>query len=296
MSEQASQLVGETVSWRCYQCGDGYEERPAWCAGCGATASTYRVGSRARAHIDSVLEIASASDLTRDATRVTELAACPGVLVGAGALVVLAGPPGSGKSSLAARILDGTSGTVVYVSVEEAPGASVGQRLARLEISRPEFLVVGWGSADQIAALARQRRVTALAIDSVQVASWHARELRHLLAVLPQLRLIVAVSQVNKRGEIAGTNELLHEADVCLEVESMSATLVKSRYQEVRSDEKRIVPVLPATTPPGEVRQAGAPVGPVSGVLVESISPRDESRLNAPISLAAARAARQRDR
>jgi predicted ATP-dependent serine protease len=240
-----------------------------------------------------VLEVATARDLASSATAVAPLAACPGVLVGAGALAVLAGPPGSGKSTLAARVLDGTPGAVAYVSVEEAPGASVGQRLSRLGITRPDFFVVGWGSADQIAALVRQRRITALAIDSVQVAHWHARELRHLLAVLPSLRLVVAVSQVNKRGEIAGTNELLHEADVCLEVEAMRARLVKSRFQEVHSHEPITLSVLPSAPPHDQIRQQGAPVRPLPGVRMQGISPGDAARSHHPISLADFRAARR---
>ena len=247
--------------WRCFQCGDSYDDRPTFCAGCGQTGSVYQLGRRARAEIDSALEIASAADLVRQANRVEQLAGCPGVMVGGQALVVLAGPPGSGKSSLATRILDGTPGPVIYVSVEEAPGPSLGQRLARLGVKRADFGVIGWGDADQVAAVLRNRRCVAVCIDSVQVAHWHARELRHLLAVLPALRLVVAVSQVNKRGEIAGTNELLHEADVALEVADMSATRVKSRFSPVQgnSNDKPIrfpvlLPVLSATVATDEVR------------------------------------------
>ncbi|MBP6834028.1 MAG: hypothetical protein KA978_24795 [Deltaproteobacteria bacterium] len=244
--------------WRCFECGDSYDERPSFCAGCGQTGSTYQLGRRARAEIDSALEIATAADLVRQANQVEQLAGCPGVMVGGQALVVLAGPPGSGKSSLATRILDGTQGPVMYVSVEEAPGPSLGQRLARLGVRRPDFYVIGWGDADQVAAVLRQRRCVAVAIDSVQVAHWHARELRHLLAVLPSLRLIVAVSQVNKRGEIAGTNELLHEADVALEIEDLQARLVKSRFQGVTTDGTVVLPVLPPALPRDEVRREGA--------------------------------------
>ena len=269
--------------WRCYVCGDSYDERPAFCAGCGQTGSVYQLGRRARAEIDHALEIATAADLVRQADRVEQLAGCPGVMVGGQALVVIAGPPGSGKSSLATRILDGTTGPVMYVSVEEAPGPSLGQRLARLGVRRPDFYVIGWGDADQVAAVLRQRRCVAVAIDSVQVSHWHARELRHLLAVLPSLRLVVAVSQVNKRGEIAGTNELLHEADVALEVEDLHARLVKSRFQG-ESNGTVVLPVLPATFPRNEVRREGASLRHLRVVRDEAVSEGAQPHRDAPLS------------
>ena len=267
--------------WRCFQCGDSYDDRPAFCAGCGQTGSVYQLGRRARAEIDGALEIASAAELVSQANHVGQLAGCPGVMVGGQALVVLAGPPGSGKSTLATRIIDGTPGPVMLVSVEEAPGPSLGQRLARLGVRRADFGVIGWGDADQVATVLRQRRCVAVAIDSVQVAHWHARELRHLLAVLPSLRLVVAVSQVNKRGEIAGTNELLHEADVALEVEDLQARLVKSRFQE--NNGTVVLPVLPSTLPRDEVRREGAPLRHLRLVRDASVSPSAQPHRDAPL-------------
>ena len=267
--------------WRCFQCGDSYDDRPAFCAGCGQTGSVYQLGRRARAEIDGALEIASAAELVSQANHVGQLAGCPGVMVGGQALVVLAGPPGSGKSSLATRILDGTPGPVMLVSVEEAPGPSLGQRLARLGVRRADFGVIGWGDADQVAAVLRQRRCVAVAIDSVQVAHWHARELRHLLAVLPSLRLVVAVSQVNKRGEIAGTNELLHEADVALDVENLQARLVKSRFQE--SNGTVVLPVLPSTLAGDEVRREGASLRHLRVVRDAPVSEGAQPHRDAPL-------------
>lgn len=267
--------------WRCFQCGDSYDDRPAFCAGCGQTGSVYQLGRRARAEIDGALEIASAAELVSQANHVGQLAGCPGVMVGGQALVVLAGPPGSGKSSLATRILDGTPGPVMLVSVEEAPGPSLGQRLARLGVRRADFGVIGWGDADQVAAVLRQRRCVAVAIDSVQVAHWHARELRHLLAVLPSLRLVVAVSQVNKRGEIAGTNELLHEADVALEVVDLQARLLKSRFQE--NNGTVVLPVLPSTLAGDEVRREGASLRHLRVVRDAPVSTGAQPHRDAPL-------------
>jgi predicted ATP-dependent serine protease len=267
--------------WRCFQCGDSYDDRPAFCAGCGQTGSVYQLGRRARAEIDGALEIASAAELVSQANHVGQLAGCPGVMVGGQALVVLSGPPGSGKSTLATRIIDGTPGPVMLVSVEEAPGPSLGQRLARLGVRRSDFGVIGWGDADQVATVLRQRRCVAVAIDSVQVAHWHARELRHLLAVLPSLRLVIAVSQVNKRGEIAGTNELLHEADVALEVEDLQARLVKSRFQE--SNGTVVLPVLPSTLPRDEVRREGPSLRHLRLVRDAAVSPSAQPHRDAPL-------------
>ena len=53
--------------WRCFQCGDSYDDRPAFCAGCGQTGSVYQLGRRARAEIDGALEIASAVRRSRAA-------------------------------------------------------------------------------------------------------------------------------------------------------------------------------------------------------------------------------------
>ena len=267
--------------WRCFQCGDSYDDRPAFCAGCGQTGSVYQLGRRARAEIDGALEIASAAELVSQANHVGQLPGCPGVMVGGQALVVLSGPPGSGKSTLATRIIDGTPGPVMLVSVEEAPGPSLGQRLARLGVRRSDFGVIGWGDADQVATVLRQRRCVAVAIDSVQVAHWHARELRHLLAVLPALRLVVAVSQVNKRGEIAGTNELLHEADVALEVVDLQARLVKSRFQE--NNGTVVLPVLPSTLPRDEVRREGAPLRHLRLVRDAAVPPGAQPHRDAPL-------------
>jgi hypothetical protein len=70
-------------------------------------------------------------------------------------------------------------------------------------------------------------------IDSVQEASWSAKDLRHLLAVVPTLDLVIGVQQVTKDGAPAGLMALQHEADVQVTVEAMQWSLKKSRYQDL---------------------------------------------------------------
>ncbi len=161
--------------------------------------------------------------------------AYPKLRVGRGALIVVYGAPGSGKSTFATRFLDSLTGPVILQSVEEAPGPSLHERLARCHVRRDDFTIVGRASVDQLAECLRAHRAIGLAIDSVQMAAFTADELRHLLIVIPSLHALVAIAQVNKAGRIEGRERLMHEADVAVQCESDGPSLrwelVKSRYQ-----------------------------------------------------------------
>lgn len=102
--------------------------------------------------------------------------------------------------------------------------------LIRANIKGDDFVAMAGASVDAVVAKARRHRAVTMVVDSVQLATWTASELRHLIEALP-LSLLVAVSQVNKRGEPSGENALLHEADVVVCVENMGWRLTKSRYQ-----------------------------------------------------------------
>ena len=84
--------------------------------------------------------------------------------------------------------------------------------------------------------------VVAILIDSVQEASWSAQDLRHLLAVVPTLDLLIGVQQVNKEGAPAGLMALQHEADVQVTVEAMQWSLKKSRYQDLAGVGGEVLP------------------------------------------------------
>lgn len=223
----------DQFTWRCVACGAFFATHAAGCTTCFASGSLLRVGHRPPAAVDALPEVTDARALAKAAWTVVETRAFPALQLCTGALVVVYGPPGNGKSTFATRVLDGLAGPVVLASVEEAPGPSLHARLARCRVRRPDFVIVGRASVDQIATCVRERGAVGVAIDSVQTAAFTPEELRHLLVVLPRLRVLIAVSQVNKRGEVEGRERLRHEADVVVACSAMRWTVEKSRYQQV---------------------------------------------------------------
>ena len=214
-------------------CGSFYASHVGSCTYCFEAGTVMRAGTRATAAIDAEPEVTTAHALAMASWSMVECPAYPELRLGRGALAVLSGPPSQGKSTATTILLNSIPGAVVLQSVEESVGPSLFARFARCGVRRPDFFVVGRASVDQLAECVRSRRAVALGIDSVQVASYDAADLRHLLLVLPELRLLVAVAQVNKQGRIEGRERLLHEADVAIECKEMRWHLVKSRYQPV---------------------------------------------------------------
>jgi len=223
--------MDQSTQFRCLECGASYDRHTPFCAHCWSYGSILLIGRRARAQVDHVPEVTTARALSRTAWSRVDVPSYPKLALGTGALVLLVGPSGSGKSTMLSRALDTMPGPVVYQSIEEAPGPSLAARLARARVKREDFHIVGRASVDQVVEIATKTRAVGLGIDSVQMASYTADELRHLTIVLPNLRVLIVTSQVNKQGRAAGREELLHEADAVLQLDAMHWTLVKSRYQ-----------------------------------------------------------------
>jgi hypothetical protein len=263
------------TTWTCIDCGAQYPVRVGWCTSCGARGRVLMLGRRPRAELDAQPEVADASTIARLAGDPRPLPGLGQVFVGHGALAVLVGESGGGKSTLAARILDQTRGPALFVSVEEGLGPTLAQRLKRLSIDRRDFHLVGRASVDEVSSTITKTRAVAVAIDSVQASTWTPRDLRHLLALHPRVELLIAISQVNARGKPEGRHALIHEADLVIEVSALTASVTKSRYQEVKN-ELSALPVLPRPDAGNPLGQAPSALRHLRLVLGEDLRARVE--------------------
>jgi predicted ATP-dependent serine protease len=218
--------------YRCLQCGSRFSVHTPVCSHCFTSHALALEADRPRAQIDGEVELTSARELARSTW---QDAGVPAYTFGLrrGALVVAVGRSGAGKSTLVVRAIDSMRAPSLLVSLEEPGGPSLAMRLARVGAKRDDLLVCSRGSVDQIASIIRDRKIAAVAIDSVQRSMFEPRDLRHLLLTLPSLVVLFATSQITKTGDIRGTEELRHEADVVLEVDAMRWTVSKSRYETI---------------------------------------------------------------
>jgi hypothetical protein len=224
----------------CLDCHRRYTILPYLCA-CGAYGLIVPYGERPKTLVETVPEVTTAHVLATRAWKRVPVRAYD-IELAPGALVTVTGDPGNGKSSWAGRAADSMPGPVVLASYEEPPGPSLAARLARCAIKRDDFFVVGDCGVDDLAKLINDRRAIALVVDSVQISPFRrARDLRHLLVVLPNLLTIIAVAQANKAGAISGSNELAHESDVIVHCEEMSWVVTKSRYESTPTPPRRVL-------------------------------------------------------
>ncbi|MCK6547890.1 DNA repair protein RadA [Myxococcota bacterium] len=247
--------------FRCNACG---HESPKWlgrCPGCGAWNSlgeeraeaaakgtndkrTFRLPAEEKAEAARApmpLSALAASTVERMPTGIGELDRVLGGGLVPGALVLVGGDPGIGKSTLLIHALDRVVDTLgrrdpdaraLYVTGEESP-EQVKLRADRLGISGDRLLLFAETRTDRIVAAIEASSPAALVIDSIQAI--YDPELESAPGSVAQIREVAArflylakaknlptflVGHVTKDGAIAGPRVLEHMVDTVLYFES----------------------------------------------------------------------------
>lgn len=217
--------------YRCFACQAEYHERVDYCVVCGCSGLVGVAPRRRQARFDSDMQVATAADLVRSSWEDGRSAAYPDLALGSGTVALCYGPPGAGKSTMLARLLDGLRGPVALLATEEGVGPALASRLARLKIKRADYVCLRGGSIDKIVDEVRARQCVAVGIDSVTMSTFTSADLRRAVRACG-VELVAGTLQVTKENIPAGSNQYIHEADVVVVVQDMTWTLAKSRYQE----------------------------------------------------------------
>ncbi|HEX9306938.1 MAG TPA: DNA repair protein RadA [Anaeromyxobacter sp.] len=181
-----------------------------------------------------------ASDEARQKTGIGELDRVLGGGVVPGALVLLGGDPGIGKSTLMLAVLDRLARTrpdrpVLYVSGEES-ARQVKLRADRLGAGAENLQILAETDAERVLRAAEALEPAAVAIDSIQTQ--YLPELQSAPGTVTQIREVTArlmayakttetpvflVGHVTKDGAIAGPRVLEHMVDTVLYFEGGGA-------------------------------------------------------------------------
>jgi DNA repair protein RadA/Sms len=174
-------------------------------------------------------EIDTASAL-RFATNIVEFDRVLGGGIVPGSVVLLAGEPGVGKSTLALQLAAAleSRAAILYVTGEESP-EQLRLRAERLSAVPKDLLVLAETRVESIAAIWADRMPSVVVVDSIQTLRTdrvesapgsvaQVRECAAELSALAKCRntALILVGHVTKEGAVAGPRVLEHLVDVVL--------------------------------------------------------------------------------
>lgn len=190
-------------------------------------------GAAAKLH---TLEDVTASRPPRIFVKSAELARTLGGGIVPGSVILLAGEPGIGKSTLVLTLANdlGATGKVLYASGEESP-EQIADRAHRLGITSKNIKIANETGVENLIATIEAEKPALTIVDSIQTARSMALEgepgtptqIRAATSLLTELAKrinmpLVIIGQVTKEGGVAGPKMLEHIVDVVLNLEGDS--------------------------------------------------------------------------
>lgn len=232
----------------CQQCGATHSKWSGRCDECGSwnslveqaapqaegkSALARSRGSQLKA--TNIAKVSTESAGQRLSTGINELDTVLGGGLMGGSVLLVAGEPGIGKSTLLMQVAAHAANElpVLYISGEES-AAQVGMRAKRLQVTKntSQLELANSTSADDIAATIRSGTYKLVVVDSMQTVA--LAELTSAPGTVSQITnaanliiraakdthtTVIVVGHVTKEGSIAGPKVLEHAVDVVLNVE-----------------------------------------------------------------------------
>lgn len=235
-------MAKSSVKFVCTNCGAQYSAWAGKCAQCGEwntlqeevelapQAGGVKKGATLAPHS---LEASLKTKETRYTSGFDELDEVLGGGLVSGGVVLLAGQPGIGKSTLLMQLASNVAGRakVLYVSGEESE-RQVASRAERLRASGSALSLASSNSAEDIARTIREKQFDVVIVDSIQTVAVESvssapgsvsqitNSTNILLTASKQTdTALVLVGHVTKEGSIAGPKILEHIVDVVLQLE-----------------------------------------------------------------------------
>lgn len=228
-------MATRVASFRCTSCS---HEAPRWfgrCPACGGWSTAEAPGVPAAAAAPTLSTLAApASPAPRIGSGDGEVDRVLGGGFVPGEVVLLAGEPGVGKSTLVLQVLAGVaaSGSSVLLATGEESLAQVALRAARLGLDGDSITAVAESSLPAILGACALHRPELLVVDSIQTVEDPALEqpagsvvqVRECAAALARHAkttgtIVVLVGHVTKDGTVAGPRTLEHLVDAVASLE-----------------------------------------------------------------------------
>ncbi len=250
----------EKPVYLCHECGHRSPKWMGFCPQCRSTDELAEVAPlKRRSSGHEAAPVVSVTDVTttisdRSATGIRELDRVLGGGLVPGAVVLVGGEPGVGKSTLLLQTADSISasaGSVVIATAEESTH-QVQMRARRVGVNADGVAVASVHDVDEIIEIARARNPAAVIVDSIQTVS--TTEVSGSAGGVSQVRdsaarliafakssdvPVILVGHVTKDGSIAGPRTLEHMVDVVLYLEGEADVglrflrSIKNRYGSV---------------------------------------------------------------
>ncbi len=164
-----------------------------------------------------------------------------------GSVILLAGEPGIGKSTLSLQLAANKSQRILYVSGEES-AQQLKMRADRLQVDNPQCYIID--DTDMTAVLDAAKKILPdlLIVDSIQTmrldmlesAPGTVSQIRECASLLQRYakehnRTVIIIGHINKEGAIAGPKVLEHIVDVVLHFEGLK----HNNYRMIRGIKNR---------------------------------------------------------
>ena len=215
----------------CSHCDSQYAKWQGQCDECGKWGTVKEAGEGGEI-AGEVVSLKNANPIQRVSSRISEVDNVLGGGVVPGSLILLAGDPGIGKSTLVLQMIAGfNAGEVLYVCGEESPD-QIGMRIKRLNINANHVKFLPATRINSIVAAIKSKKPLLAIVDSIQTVysdqvQSEAGNISQIKAVTGQLLQlaketnipIIAIGHVTKEGVAAGPQALSHMVDVVLYLE-----------------------------------------------------------------------------